>query len=125
MHLSDNASLNNVRIEKSTLIELLQKNKDSHVGTFNESTEEYIKRVQEWHDKQYKRGLNGKEMEVNFSITKPFSHIEDYDKVLTMLRLSVDTVFALSEREFENYVMDKWSWSNGFTTACSGVYLGS
>jgi hypothetical protein len=45
----------------------------------------------------------------------PEDHTEDYDRVLTMARMSVDEVGELSEDEFAMYVMDQWSCKNAFT----------
>ena len=44
----------------------------------------------------------------------PENHVQDYIKILTMLEMSVDDVVSLTEVQFNQYVMDNWSWTNNF-----------
>ncbi len=37
---------------------------------------------------------------------------KEYDRVIKMLEMSVDTQIELSSSEFQNYVMDDWAWSD-------------
>jgi hypothetical protein len=47
----------------------------------------------------------------------PEDHTRDYDRVLRMLDLSVDSNVVLESREFENLVMDNWEWKEQFRSA--------
>lgn len=50
----------------------------------------------------------------NFGLTYPSCHQEDYNKIIKMIELSVYDEFKLNTNEFNNYVMNDWSWKAAF-----------
>ncbi|MEK6882860.1 MAG: hypothetical protein AABY22_24770 [Nanoarchaeota archaeon] len=59
----------------------------------------------------------------------PEDHTQDYDLAIRKVELSVWENIALQENEFNNYVMNNWSWKNTFlnvaqiyTNAITGAY---
>jgi hypothetical protein len=48
-------------------------------------------------------------------LPEPEDHTDDYDRVLTMIEMSINDTVELSENEFAMYVMDQWDWKQSFT----------
>jgi hypothetical protein len=42
---------------------------------------------------------------------EPVDHTSDYDRVIAMLNMSVDSEIELDEDQFECFVLDQWGWS--------------
>jgi hypothetical protein len=45
------------------------------------------------------------------TLTEPSNHVKDYDRVITMLEMSVDDTVTLDAQDFDRYVMDNWDGS--------------
>ncbi len=46
-------------------------------------------------------------------LAEPQDHTGDYDRVLAMLNMTVDTQITLTASEFDQYVRDNWTWALG------------
>lgn len=51
--------------------------------------------------------------------TAPVSYIKDYDRAITMLQMTVEPIIELSVQEFDQLVMDEWSWKKSFEISAS------
>ena len=49
----------------------------------------------------------------------PKSQIEDYDRAIGMLGMSVDEVVELDSQSFAELVCDEWDWKRDFTNTLS------
>jgi hypothetical protein len=47
---------------------------------------------------------------------------KDYDRVIRMLEMTVDEIITIGAVEFQQYVMDDWTWKEQFT-ASNSAYL--
>jgi hypothetical protein len=54
-------------------------------------------------------------------LPEPQDHTIDYDRVIKMLEMSVDSLIELDEGAFDQYVMDNWSWK-GDALATNEMY---
>jgi hypothetical protein len=111
-----------VKIQKFKLTEILTKNRADHREIFLKAQEGYRAAVISLLDEQLKRARNGKDADIQrfISITQPEDHTEDYDRVISMLEMSVDDTIEVSAEEFRNYVQDKWQWSRSWAISNSG-----
>ena len=57
---------------------------------------------------------NGIQIDHHIRLEIPEDHTKDYDRVLKMLDMSQDASIELGERDFDQYVMDNWGWSEAF-----------
>lgn len=57
------------------------------------------------------------------SLVEPMDQTKDYDRAISMLRMSVDDVLEISEEEFQMYVLDEWHWKGQFSASTVG-YVG-
>jgi len=68
-----------------------------------------------------KDARNGKMIRRRITLPEPQDHTNDYDRVITMLEMSVDSVIELDDVAFDQYVMDNWSWK-GDALATNSMY---
>ena len=54
--------------------------------------------------------LNG----VSFHLPVPQNHVKDYDAVISMLEMSVDTNISLAADQHACFVLDDWDWKKDF-----------
>lgn len=47
-------------------------------------------------------------------IPLPESHMREYDRAIRMVEMSTENEITLDQREFDQYVMDEWSWKQEF-----------
>lgn len=111
-----------VTIQKSKLTEILTKNRADHREIFLKAQEGYRAAVILLLDEQLKRARDGKDADIQkfIAVTQPEDHTEDYDRVLSMLEMSVDDTIEVTSEEFRNYVQDKWNWSRSWALSNSG-----
>lgn len=104
-----------VRIEKSKLQSAINENLITHLSEFDTAMEDYRKVATDDLKDAIKDIKNGEIVShLNFDV--PENHKEDYDRTLTMLGMSEDTIIELTEQEFNQYVMDDWNWKHQFMT---------
>lgn len=104
-----------VRLNRDALVATVQENRDSHRSVFEEALEGHRERWIKELEPRLHDVRRGREINQYFSLPEPEDHTDDYDRILTMARMSVDDVIELSEDEFGMYVMDQWSWKSNFT----------
>jgi hypothetical protein len=63
----------------------------------------------------------GRSIQRSVTLTEPSNHIKDYDRVITMLEVSVDETIILNASEFDQYVRDVWAWTQ-YDGATLGEY---
>ncbi len=56
----------------------------------------------------------------NFNLQFPVNHLNDYDRVISMLEFSVADKVKLTSTDFESYVRNNWSWKKDFGTTSFG-----
>jgi len=103
--------MHSVKVNKHDLLVTLEINRDKHRDLFLKAQEGYRQRVIEELDEMLQLARDGKELRVTIEMQAPQDHTEDYDRVIAMLKLSVDETVTIDSVSFEQYVLDKWAWS--------------
>jgi hypothetical protein len=111
-----------VRVNKSELLEILRENRKKHTVEYKESIKAYRVKAADLLKKELEKIVNGKKFEIRFDLTKPLSHEKDYDLIIKMVEMSVDTIIELEQNEFNQLVNDEWNWKSGFM---SSIYSNS
>lgn len=114
--------MNNIKIKKSDLLTKIMRNRTQHVAKYEDAAVNYRKKVVGGLRKLLslaQRPGDIVKMKTGLSLTRPDSHTEDYDAVIAMLRMSVDSVIELPEEDFKMYVLDQWRWKEQFTASAS------
>lgn len=109
--------MENIRVSKNKLLEILKKNKQLHREIFIGAQKVYRNEVISVLDKMLAEARAGKNIKHNVDLIAPEDHSGDYDRVIQMLELALDDTITLSERDVQQYVMDKWSWSHGWAAS--------
>lgn len=111
--------MKSVRMKTNELLEILKKNRETHVSEFNTAQEEYRKDVIAEMKKNLKQAQAGGEIVVYSELTQPQSYTASYTTAIKMLENSVDDVQELTMQEFQQYVEDQWHWKGAFLASTS------
>lgn len=106
--------MNNIKIEKNELLTILENNRVVHAEIVKEAEEGYRKHVLKTLKSITKNISKGGKIEPFIRFTEPANHLEDYDRAIKMLKMTLDTVIELNEREFRQFVEDDWDWKENF-----------
>lgn len=106
-----------VRVKKQELLVTLRKNRADHYKVFVEALEGYRVEAIALLEKSLLDAKAGKRIRQTISFTEPINQTKEYDRTIGMLEMSVDEEVVLSSNEYQNYVMDIWSWSGQFLMA--------
>ena len=100
-----------VNIDCGELTKVVKANRDKHNAEYLEAKANYRGKVLEALDERRQDIANGADISLYFQLPEPQDHTADYDRVLRMLEMSNDRSIELDGLEFDQYVMDNWSWS--------------
>ena len=119
--------MRDVKVKVSELKEKICFNRQKHIEEFNEAVDGYNDSVRaEIHAAIVMLRERIDELDeidadkmirlsnIRFDLEVPFNHEKDYDQVIEMLKMTVDTEVILKADEFACYVMDDWSWKKDF-----------
>lgn len=104
-----------VTVDRDEFVATVQTNRDNHRSVFEAALKGYRRRWIRELERRLVDVHEGRQIDQYFRLPEPEDHTDDYDRVLTMARMSVDDVIELTEDEFGQYVMDQWHWKNEFT----------
>jgi len=113
--------MNTVKVKREELLTKVRSNRDAHRTLFLKAQEGYRKLVIEELDRMLKDAKDGLPIQRSVTLTEPSNHVKDYDRVITMLEMSVEETITLDGRAFDRYVMDNWDWSR-FALATNTAY---
>ena len=110
-----------VTINKAELLNVLTENRGKHRDKFLAAQQAYRARVIEILDARLADAREGREINMAFKLPVPQDHTSDYDTEIRMLNMEVANQVTLRDHEFEQLVMDNWSWTPAFA-ATNAVY---
>ena len=116
-------SLDSITVDKLKLIITLTENKTTHNNIFVKSQKGYKKAVIKTLENKLKEAKDGKDVNLSMNLDKPTDHTSDYTTVIGMLDWCLEDQVKLTRANYENYVLDQWSWSRNFAMT-SGLYCG-
>ena len=106
-----------VKVDKGELLFILKENRVAHKATVTEAFISYRKLAIEELDKMIAEAKAGKKIRRALELIEPMDMTDAYDTAIMMLEMSVDTTVELDTHEFQQYVQDKWQWSNQFSVS--------
>ena len=112
--------LSTVRVDKDFLLTKLKENRKQHKIMYEEAMGGWQKQMIDMLKGEIKKVEKDKTYTPNMYLSKPYSHVKDYDKVIGILEASLDEEFELSSDDFSRYVQDEWAWKGDFVTTVSG-----
>ena len=111
-----------VKIYKDELLTKLKSNRDDHRAGFLKALDAYRREAIEVLEEAIEDAKAGKRIITSTHLIEPVDMTREYDQVIAMLQMSVDDIVELTHQEFQNYVMDNWSWSE-HVSASNTAYL--
>lgn len=114
-----------VNVLKDKLLKIMKDNREKHVKEYEQAMIDYkdqcVKALEDRLEIIKKEGkiLKEKTDYLRFKFTYPTCYKESYDEVIGMLELSTDDKLSLSDSQYRNWVMDKWSWKRDFNESIS------
>lgn len=102
--------MDEVKVKREKLLEVVRKNRKAHRDLFLKAQEGYRKDMIAELDQMLQDAKDGKQIRRAVMMPEPQDHTADYDRVITMLEMSVDKEIELDSEAFDNYVMDNWAW---------------
>lgn len=105
-----------IAVDRTTLIEKLRENRETHRSIFEEALTGYQeKALEELESKIEAIRSNGrKPISLFIHLPAPEDHTDDYDRVIGLLEWGVDDVVNLDDKEYANYVNDDWNWKQNW-----------
>lgn len=103
-----------VTVNPTELLKVVSKNLETHKKDYKESIEGYYEEVSRELKSTLKSVKAGEDFSLNFRLYKPENHSADYERVIKMLEMTIEDEIELTTHEFDNFVMDNWSWSESF-----------
>lgn len=103
-----------VKVKRDELLKKVKDNRANHRQIFEDGQEVYRERVVAELDTMLADAKNGRKIRRMISLPEPEDHTRDYDRIITMLEMSVDSEIELEEHDFSRYVMDQWEWNASF-----------
>ena len=99
-----------VKVKTEKLLKTIRKNRKEHRDLFLKAQEVYRQDIIEELDRMLTEARAGKKIRRAITLPEPQDHTADYDRVITMLEMSVDKEIKLDKYAFDQFVMDNWDW---------------
>jgi hypothetical protein len=112
----ERATMHSVAVEKSKLLETLLANRDKHVADLEEAMSGWRLKAIGALRRRADKLADGEDVDLEFKLPKPENHVEDYDRAIANLEWSIHDTVELSQQDFDQFVRDRWSWSQRFST---------
>jgi hypothetical protein len=112
--------MDRIKIAKTQLLMVLKQNRADHRSVFEKALEGYKAQVIKELETMLTEARSGRRIRRTVELIEPVDQTKEYDRVIRMLELSVDSIVELTQQEFSQYVMDDWRWKAAFldSTSC-------
>lgn len=133
-------SLGSVYVEKSQLLNIVKANKEKHdiiysgaLEGYNQAINNYLKRVESESERIKNLAIEYAKAESHGKVfdktglylidcdmpNAPVSYGHEYEKTIKKLELSTADKISLADSEFNQYVMNNWTWKQNFLVSNS------
>ena len=117
--------MGSVTIEKDKLIAKIVENRTEHEKIYTEAVDGYKLILAHELKEKLEKLTNGELVDPHLSANKPTNHLKEYDCTISMLKYDVHSQVVLTKEEFNNYVLDDWSWKNAYMSGALANITGS
>ena len=104
-----------VKVNRDRLLLEVKANRDKHQAVYQQACEGYRTKMIEELEKLLQKAKDskvGEHISRHIQLPEPENHLDDYDRIISMLEMSIQVEIELNAVEFDQYVRDKWSWSH-------------
>lgn len=106
--------MEDVTVSKKDLLATLEHNRQVHRRTFERAQEKYREAMIAELDRALEDAREGRKITRAFALPVPEDHTSDFDTAIEMLKWEQADSVTLHQREFMNYVQNKWGWMASF-----------
>lgn len=107
--------MDKITVSKPDLLAKLNENRDKHKALYEEASTAYRGKVVEALRERADGIEGGDEIDLYFDLPKPEDHTAEYDEAIESLRWHQGDEVDLSRSEFQQWVLDKWTWARSFS----------
>jgi hypothetical protein len=112
--------LNEIKVSKDQLLEVVRTNRDKHRQVFEAALEGYHQAAAKWLGEKLDEAKKGNlRDQLVFREPVPTDHTADYDRVIRMLEMALGDTIKVPEHEFSMFVMDEWGWKREWMATAS------
>jgi hypothetical protein len=116
--------MQNVRINKATLLPILVENKHKHDNIYSAAVSGYWDKAEKELNKKLVQVKKHEKIENYLGLDYPANFSDDYDRAIEMVKLSSDNELILTSQEFDCYVRNRWSWRSTFINSSTNYLTG-
>lgn len=109
--------MDRIKVRKADLLDKLRSNRTAHRDIFEAALDGYKAKVIEILEDRLAKARAGKRVNTYIQLTQPMDQTKDYDRAIGMLEMSTEKEVVLSEKDYQQYVLDDWSWKGQFTSS--------
>ncbi len=102
-----------VTVEKAKLLEAVRRNREQHIAERREALIGWRSALIRRCEEMLVEARNGEDPG-HHGLTQPPDYEREYARVISMLEFSTEDKITLNHRQFQNYVLDDWEWSDAF-----------
>jgi hypothetical protein len=106
--------LKTVTIAKDALLMAVKDNYKEHCERYADAMVGFRKQAIKELTKMLTAAKSGKVIKEYIGLNAPREFKKEYERVLSMLTMSVHDEVEISDREFAQYVLDDWDWKEKF-----------
>lgn len=105
-----------VTVKKAELLTAIRANREVHRNEFIKALDGYREIVIERLELTLKNVRGGGRFDSDefVLLVAPMDHTKDYNRVIKMLEMSTADEITVTERQFQQYVLDDWTWKMDF-----------
>jgi hypothetical protein len=112
-----------INVNKSDLIEKIKANKQQHIIDYQQALIDYKEEALKQLKFLLKKANNG-DTNIRLNLIQPVDKTEEYDKLILMFTMEVETIVQLESREFNQYVHDDTDFAREAKFANSSYFKG-
>lgn len=116
-----------VTVDVDGLREIVQENREQHKEIYEEAVENFPQHVANELREKMEEAQEAEDVDdvpTRITFDRPEEHLDDYDRVLRMLDMTVHDEITLTQQEFTQFVLDDWGWKKSFTQNTIGYTSG-
>jgi len=113
-----------IKVLVADLLKTVKANREKHITEYNEAIAGYRTTCIAKMKENLAAAEAGDEIKTGLNVARPESHEKDYDRAISMLTWTQDTIVELGAHDFDRYVNDDWAWQQAFK-AVNSMYLSS
>lgn len=108
------SSFNSIKVDKGSLLDSLETNYATYKELYEFQVSEYFLKSEQLLKEALKRIKNKDSKVTTVILNFPKDYSSEYEKIIGMLKMSMDNEIILSHDDYDVYVLNNWYWKQAF-----------